>query len=189
MPTGRGGRRSLWRRNLLTASTSSTGGTDLRFPRQNRSRRRGPRRPSRGPAKDPPPLAVSGETARRADLSGRPGRRHAHALRPTQPTGPGRCGAHDAAPPHAQVDTDDDLLSARMPQCAPVEDRSPVTNPTSGGHLPATSHDDRRTTPLRECARPRRHGRCGQAPRVRTVASPTVPGRERCLPPLNNHTH
>ena len=108
---------------------------------------------------------------------------------PHSPLGRDAAALAMRAPPHAQVDTDDDLLSARMPQCAPVEDRSPVTNPTSGGHLPATSHDDRRTTPLRECARPRRHGRCGQAPRVRTVASPTVPGRERCLPPLNNHTH
>ena len=108
---------------------------------------------------------------------------------PHSPLGRDAAALAMRAPPHAQVDTDDDLLSARMPQCAPVEDRSPVTNPTSGGHLPATSHDDRRMTPLRECARPRRHGRCGQAPRVRTVASPTVPGRERCLPPLNNHTH
>ena len=54
--------------------------------------------PLPGPAKDLLPLAVSGEAARRADLSGRPGRRHARALRPTQPTGPGRCGARDAGP-------------------------------------------------------------------------------------------
>ena len=63
------------------------------------------------------------------------------------------------APPHAQADTDDDPLSARMPRDAPVEDRIPVTNSTSGGRLPAPSHDNRRTTPSGERARPQGHGR------------------------------
>ena len=63
------------------------------------------------------------------------------------------------APPHAQADTDDDPLSARMPRYAPVEDRIPVTNSTSGGRLPAPSHDNRRTTPSGERARPQGHGR------------------------------
>lgn len=80
------------------------------------------------------------------------------------------------APPLAQVDTDDDLLSARMPRCAPVEDRGPATNSTSGGHLPVPPHDDRRTTPSKERARPRGHGQRGQAS---WVCAPPPPGARR----------
>ena len=51
-------------------------------------------------------------------------------------------------------------------------------NSTSGGHLPVPPHDDRRTTPSGERARPRGHGRRGQASRV--CAPP--PPRTRRMP-------
>ena len=97
---------------------------------------------------------------------------------PPQPLDQAAAAPAVRAPPHAQADTDDDPLSARMPRCAPVEDRSPVTNSTSGGRLPAPSHDDRRTTPSGERARPQGHrGRpLGSAPsRPRRP-----PGRDAC---------
>lgn len=104
-----------------------------------------------------PPAA---ETTPRGDLGDRPDRRPAYAL---QTLDQDATAPAVRAPLHAHVDTDDDLLSARMPRCAPVEDRGPATNSTSGGHLPVPPHDDRRTTPSKERARPRGHGRRGQA--------------------------
>ena len=97
---------------------------------------------------------------------------------PPQPLDQAAAAPAVRAPPHAQADTDDDPLSARMPRCAPVEDRSPVTNSTSGGRLPAPSHDDRRTTPSGERARPQGHR--GRPPGSAPVRPRRPPGRGAC---------
>ena len=68
-----------------------------------------------------PPAA---ETTPRGVLGDRPDRRPAYAL---QTLDQDATAPAVRAPPHAHVDTDDDLLSVRMPRCTPVEDRGPVT--------------------------------------------------------------
>ena len=113
-----------------------------------------------GPAdpNDLPPLAAGAETAPRGDLGGRPGRRPVHA-RSTTAIGPGRGDTRGAGPAARPSRYGRRSALRQDAGCAPVEDRSPVTNSTSGGRLPAPSHDDRRTTPSGERARPQGHGR------------------------------
>ena len=112
-----------------------------------------------GPAdpNDLPPLAAGAETAPRGDLGGRPGRRPVHAR--STAIGPGRGGTRGASPAARPSRYGRRSALRQDARCAPVEDRSPVTNSTSGGRLPAPSHDDRRTTPSGERARPQGHGR------------------------------
>ena len=110
-----------------------------------------------GPAdpNDLPPLAAGAETAPRGDLGGRPGRRPVHAR--STAIGPGRYGTRGASPAARPSRYGRRSALRQDAGCAPVEDRSPVTNSTSGGRLPAPSHDDRRTTPSGERARPQGH--------------------------------
>ena len=151
-----------------------------------------------GPAdpNDLPPLAAGAETAPRGDLGGRPGRRPVHAR--STAIGPGRGGTRGASPTARPSRYGRRSALRQDAGCAPVEDRSPVTNSTSGGRLPAPSHDDRRTTPSGERARPPGHrgrsalnsghelnvrsspGAPGQASRVCPVAAPPPPGRGAC---------
>ena len=105
---------------------------------------------------DLPPLAAGAETAPRGDLGGRPGRRPVHA-RSTTAIGPGRGGTRGASPAARPSRYGRRSALRQDAGCAPVEDRSPVTNSTSGGRLPAPSHDNRRTTPSGERARPQGH--------------------------------
>ena len=77
---------------------------------------------------------------------------------PPQPLDQAAAAPAVRAPPHAQADTDDDQLSARMPGAPPSKIAS-LSPSTSGGRLPAPSHDNRRTTPSGERARPQGHGR------------------------------
>ena len=131
-----------------------------------------------GPAdpNDLPPLAAGAETAPRGDLGVRLGRRPVHAR--STAIGPGRYGTRGASPAARPSRYGRRSALRQDAGCAPVEDRSPVTNSTSGGRLPAPSHDDRRTTPSGERARPQGHrGRpLGSAPsRPRRP-----PGRDAC---------